>query len=65
MTTSIGPGIRALPGPLQTSVYRIVQESLNNARQHSGAVQVHIDLRCDGNTLHRTIRADGRRRFFR
>jgi PAS domain S-box-containing protein len=45
----VEPGLGSLPSSLQTTIYRVVQESLNNARRHSGSdrVVVHV-TRCDG-----------------
>jgi len=34
--------IDGIPGPLQTTVYRVVQESLNNARKHSGTARIRL-----------------------
>lgn len=35
---------KRLPGPLETAVFRIVQESLTNARRHSHSDRVRLDL---------------------
>jgi PAS domain S-box-containing protein len=59
ITTAIDPDIGSLPKPLQTSVYRIVQESLSNAHKHSGARHVHIELHRSAGSLHVTVRDDG------
>lgn len=32
------------PAPLQTTVYRVVQESLNNARKHSGTPRIRLSV---------------------
>ncbi|MFM8952007.1 MAG: PAS domain-containing protein [Planctomycetaceae bacterium] len=37
--------IDTIPSELQTAVYRIVQESLNNARKHSGSSSVEVEVR--------------------
>jgi PAS domain S-box-containing protein len=34
--------IDGIPSPLQTTVYRVVQESLNNARKHSGTARIRL-----------------------
>jgi PAS domain S-box-containing protein len=39
---SFEPGIDAIPPALQTTVYRVVQESLNNVRKHSGSERVVV-----------------------
>lgn len=40
----LDPTIKAIPPPLQTTVYRVVQESLNNARKHSGSDRVSLTV---------------------
>lgn len=37
-------GIDAIPRSMQTTVYRIVQESLTNARKHSGSPRVRVTV---------------------
>lgn len=44
---------------LQTTVYRIVQESLSNARRHSGAGRVRVCLARHGDELQLSIGDDG------
>ena len=41
-------------------VLRFIQEALTNVLKHSGASQVHVDVRCPGITLEIEIRDDGR-----
>jgi two-component system NarL family sensor kinase len=38
------PQIGRLPNSIQTTIYRVVQESLNNAKKHSGTDVVRITL---------------------
>jgi PAS domain S-box-containing protein len=46
------PGIGRLPNSLQTTLYRVVQEALNNAKKHSGTDVVRIELKkVDGELL--------------
>ena len=45
VTSKCDPDIGRLPKTVQTTVYRVVQESLNNARKHSGTDVVRIELR--------------------
>jgi PAS domain S-box-containing protein len=44
VTSKCDPDIGRLPKTVQTTVYRVVQESLNNARKHSGTDVVRIEL---------------------
>lgn len=49
VTAVCDPGIGRLPEPIQAAVYRVVQEALNNARKHSGADTMRIDVtKADG-----------------
>jgi PAS domain S-box-containing protein len=59
ITTMIDPDVGPLPKELQTSVYRIVQESLNNAHKHSNARHARIELRRDGDALRLNVADDG------
>jgi signal transduction histidine kinase len=43
--------VDALPRPAQLAVYRIVQESLTNARRHSPGAAVHITLAEEAGSL--------------
>jgi signal transduction histidine kinase len=49
----IGP-LPELPAPVQTAIYRLVQESLHNATRHSSASTVNLSLKA----------ADGQIRLF-
>jgi signal transduction histidine kinase len=42
------------------NLYRIVEESLNNVRMHSGAGEVHVSLSSVGGGVELTVRDDGR-----
>jgi signal transduction histidine kinase len=46
---TLDPGLDDIPPTLQTTVYRIVQESLNNARKHAGSdcVRIRVDRLAD------------------
>lgn len=44
VSLTMTPDIDTIPEPLQTTVYRVVQESLNNARKHSGSERVDLDV---------------------
>jgi signal transduction histidine kinase len=48
-----------LPAPVETAIYRVVQEALNNAVKHSGATSIAISARKEGNTLCCSVHDDG------
>lgn len=56
----VDPGIDALPPTLQTTVYRIAQESLNNARKHSGSRRVSLSVQQAGERIEMLISDAGR-----
>lgn len=43
----LDPTIDSIPLPLQTTVYRVVQEALNNARKHSGSQRISLTVSCE------------------
>jgi signal transduction histidine kinase len=46
---ALDPAIDLVPPPLQTTLYRVVQESFNNVRKHSGSDSVRLTVaRVDG-----------------
>ncbi|MGE5138193.1 MAG: GAF domain-containing protein [Rudaea sp.] len=49
----------ALSPKLQTALFRLVQESLNNVRKHAHASSVWIDLELDGSWAALAVRDDG------
>jgi signal transduction histidine kinase len=49
-----------LPDEVNTTIYRIVQEALNNAARHSSARNAHVTVTRDGLTITVTVRDDGR-----
>jgi signal transduction histidine kinase len=52
--------VRRLAPDLELAAYRIVQEALNNALQHSGARRVWVEVRFEAECLVLTLRDDGR-----
>ena len=49
-----------LPDAYNVTVYRLVQEALNNAARHSGARNASVKVTCDGGRLVVEVRDDGR-----
>jgi two-component system, NarL family, sensor histidine kinase UhpB len=48
-----------LPADVQLVVYRVAQEALSNAAQHSGAEHVHVNLAREGDHVELTVADDG------
>ncbi|MCY7349208.1 MAG: histidine kinase [Cytophagaceae bacterium] len=55
-----GPASLRLPGPVETSLYRIAQEALHNALKHAQAAQIVVTLERKNGTLTVLIEDDGR-----
>jgi PAS domain S-box-containing protein len=53
------PQIGRLSNAVQTTVYRLVQEALNNAKKHSGTDVVRVELRQSNGDLHLEVRDFG------
>ena len=53
-------GERPLPSEPQIALYRIAQEALNNITKHAGASQVSLNLTFSPQTIHLSIRDNGR-----
>jgi len=72
VAVSIDDHLDELPPNLQTTAYRVVQESLTNVRKHSGAASAAVDIRRTPIEVHLRICdegkgfdvAEGRRRGF-
>lgn len=48
-----------LPGTVNATAYRIVQEAVTNIVKHSEATQAHIEARCDGTDLQVSVLDNG------
>ena len=59
VTSKCDPEIGRLPESIQTTVYRVVQEALNNARKYSGTDVVRIELKKINGDLHLEVRDFG------
>lgn len=60
VTYQCDPEIGRLPQMITTTVYRVVQEALNNARKHSGSNSATIEVHEERGDLHLEIRDFGR-----
>src|SRR5579884_2805707 len=49
----------SLPDPLRTTIYRLVQEALNNVARHSGASSATVSVRGEGGQLVVAVEDDG------
>ena len=56
---NVGPLLPALPSLLETAVYRIVQELLNNVIKHAQAREAFIYVEPQGPQLHVSVEDDG------
>lgn len=59
LAIGIEPSRRFSPR-LELCMYRVIQESLNNAAKHSGAQRVDVTIECDDRTVCLRVRDDGR-----
>jgi PAS domain S-box-containing protein len=57
--TSVDLGEDTLPGSLQTTIYRILQESLSNVRRHSGATKAVVRVMRSGDGMRLSVADDG------
>ena len=57
--TDIAVSDSDIPQALSISVFRAVQESLNNVARHSGAQRVQVSIRLDDGTLKVVVQDDG------
>lgn len=59
VTSKCAPEIGRLPDSIQTTIYRVVQEALNNARKHSDTDVVRIELKKSNDKLHLDVQDFG------
>jgi two-component system, NarL family, sensor kinase len=52
-------GLPPLPPQVETAIYRIITEALNNVARHSRAERVDIEFECDGAFLSFVVQDDG------
>jgi signal transduction histidine kinase len=61
ITLTVGDGFRkVVPPEIGVKLLRVLREILTNARRHSGASNVDVRLRAEGNTLVAEVTDDGR-----
>jgi len=56
----VSPGLGRLPQEVETSIFRIVQESLTNIHRHSGSEMAAVSLHCGEKELWLQIQDQGR-----
>lgn len=59
VTSKCDEAIGRLPETIQTTVYRVVQEAVNNAKKYSGTDVVRIEMKQNGSDLHLEVRDFG------
>lgn len=59
VTSKCDETIGRLPETIQTTVYRVVQEAVNNAKKYSGTDVVRIEMKQSGTDLHLEVRDFG------
>jgi len=53
-------GVTRLSPAVETTIFRVVQEALSNARKHAGADRVRVSLSCAGEAVYVEVRDWGR-----
>ena len=59
VTVRVDPPRPQLPGTIDLSAYRIVQEALTNAVRHGRAASASVAVRCDGQRVEVEVSDDG------
>ena len=59
VTSKCDPEIGRLPDSIQSTLYRVIQEALNNARNHSGTDVIRIELKKVNGELHLEVQDFG------
>lgn len=59
LTVTVEAPIDRLPSPVETALYRVIQEALTNATRHARAAKIEIKVWEEDSTIHATVRDDG------
>lgn len=59
VVTEVGDGSDVLPPATQTTIYRVIQESLHNVRKHSGSPRAAVDLRISDGVVQLSVQDFG------
>lgn len=59
LTKRIDVEERAVPAPLKTAIFRILQEAINNTIKHSGASELYVDFSKVGHTIRLSVMDNG------
>jgi PAS domain S-box-containing protein len=57
--TALDEGLDAVPPHLRTTIYRVVQEALTNARKHAGVDRATVEVRCAADDVHVQVHDEG------
>lgn len=59
LTVSIRARIERLPSLIETALYRVIQEALNNACRHARASKIEVEVWEENSIIRATVRDDG------
>jgi signal transduction histidine kinase len=60
LTVTVEAPIDRMPSPVETAVYRVIQEALTNATRHARATTIEVKVWEEDSTIHATVRDDGK-----
>jgi signal transduction histidine kinase len=60
VSVSVRAAIDRLPALVETALYRVIQEALNNAARHASASAILVDVHATGSVVEATVTDDGR-----
>ncbi len=59
LTVTVEAPIDRMPPPVETALYRVIQEALTNATRHARAAKIEVKVWEEDSTIHATVRDDG------